>query len=69
MLFTKALDQGLEGLAFDLQAWIKHSSCKEDDFRELSDKTIIEDESFSAKCRQKMIDTILGTGENSRKMG
>ena len=46
MLFTKALDQGLEGLAFDLQAWIKHSSCKEDDFRELSDKTIIEDESL-----------------------
>ena len=53
MLFTKALDQGLEGLAFDLQAWIKHSSCKEDDFRELSDKTIIEDESLFCKMSAK----------------
>ena len=38
-----ALGQDVEGLAFDLHAWFKRSSCKEDDFRELSNKTIIED--------------------------
>ena len=41
-----ALGQDLEGLAIDLQAWFKRSSCKEDDFKELSDKTILKDESF-----------------------
>ena len=33
--------QDLEGLEIDLQAWFKRSSCKEDDFKELSDKTIL----------------------------
>ena len=41
-----ALLQDLEGLAFNLQARFKRSSCKEVDFRELSDKTILKGESF-----------------------
>ena len=40
------LHQDVDGLAFDLHAWFKHSPCKEDDFRELSDSTTIEDESL-----------------------
>ena len=36
----------MEGLAFDLHAWFKCPPCKEEDFRELSDSTTIEDESL-----------------------
>ena len=54
-----ALGQDLEGLAIDLQAWFKRLSCKEDDFKELSDKTISK---CSATCQQKMVDAIPGTG-------
>ena len=42
-----ALHQDVEGLAHDLHAWFKHSPCKEEDFRELSDSTTIEDSLFS----------------------
>ena len=41
-----ALLQDLEGLAFNLQARFKPSSCKEVDFRELSNKAILKGESF-----------------------
>ena len=41
-----ALRQDVEGLAYNLHAWSKRSSCKEEDFRELSDSTTIEDESL-----------------------
>ena len=51
MLFTKAdvvaLRQDVEGLAYDLHAWLKRSQCKEADFRKLSDSITIEDESLS----------------------
>ena len=38
--------QGVEGLAYDLHAWFKHSPCKEEDFKELLDSTTIEEESL-----------------------
>ena len=59
-----ALGQDLEGLAIDLQAWFKRLSCKEDDFKELSDKTILKDESFvllHANKRWFMPYLVLGT--------
>ena len=42
-----ALHQDAEGLAHELHAWFKHSPYKEEDFRELSDSTTIEDSLFS----------------------
>ena len=41
-----ALRQDVEVLACDLHAWFKRSPCKEEDFRELSDSTTIEDGSL-----------------------
>ena len=58
-----ALRQDLEGLAIDLQAWFKRLSCKEDDFKELLDKTILKDVSFvllHANKRWLMLYLVLG---------
>ena len=55
--------QDLEGLAIDLQECFKRSSCKEDDFKDLSDKTILKDELFvllHANKRWLMLYLVLG---------